>query len=54
MNNDFENFLKWAELSGIELCDYQKQIIKGYFENKLMIVPRQCGRTYIPILKGYK
>lgn len=54
MDNDFENFLKWAELSGIELCDYQKLIIKAYFENKLMIIPRQCGRTYSSILRGCK
>lgn len=45
MKNNFECFLEWAKLNNIKLHEYQKQLIKAYFENKKVIIPRQSGRS---------
>lgn len=45
MKNNFKCFLEWAKLNNIELHEYQQELIKAYFENRTIIIPRQGGRN---------
>ncbi|MGL4571707.1 MAG: hypothetical protein ACRCVJ_11660 [Clostridium sp.] len=41
----YESLLAYAELKGIELMPYQKQMLKAYCEGNSIIMPRQFDRS---------
>lgn len=44
---DYEDCLRFIEKAGIQLYDYQKQMLRMMCENKTFISARGCGRTTV-------
>ena len=41
---NYNEIIKFAEAMGINLLEYQKEMLRAVCENKMVIYPRQFGR----------
>lgn len=45
MKNKYKKFLEWVELNNIKLSCHQKMFAQAFFENEVINIPRQSGRS---------
>ena len=54
MAEDYEKFIEWVEMSGFELNDYKRVMLKKTYEKNMAIIARQNGRnSAIKLLNEY-